>query len=471
MIIRFLVAAVLTVGVLVNPVSSFKAQAQPFDFVETVEKYSGAVVNISTKTKPKKIKNPMGNMRSPFEGTPFEDFFNGFLGEVPMQTMPRRSLGSGLIISADGYIVTNNHVVDGADEIVVRFKDDKEEVAAEIVGSDRKNDLTLLKIDTDRQLPTAPFGDSDNLKVGEWVLAIGNPFGLGGSVSAGIVSALSRNINVGPYDDFIQTDAAINPGNSGGPLFNAKGEVVGINTAILSRSGGNQGIGFAVPINTVKLIVEQIKEHGHPIRGWLGVRIQTVTPELAEALGLDEGIGALVAGVEDDSPAKRAGIKDGDVIVEFDNQRIQEMTELPKLVAQTEVGKEVDVVVIRDGKHRTLDVTIAQMEEDQIASSRNADENSMGAYGLNLATLTDERRQTYGIDDDVDGVLVTGVEVGSAAFEADIRRGDIIVSIDQKKVDDVKAAQDLLKGEKTKLILVNRAGTRLFAALKPQTDE
>ena len=407
------------------------------DYSGLVERLMPAVVNISTKIEPDEKEGRMP--RNPFAGTPFEELFRGFDG-FNMPLRPQQSLGSGVVLDREGFIVTNNHVVEGADKIVVRFNEDREEYAAELVGRDPKNDLALLKLeDMPRNMATVPLGSSSDVKPGQPVLAIGNPFGLGGTVTSGIVSALGRNIGQGPYDDFIQTDAAINPGNSGGPLFNADGEVIGINTAIFSRDGGSNGIGFAIPVDIVKNIVAQIKEHGRPIRGWLGVRIQTVTPELADSFNLSDDVGALVAEVMPDSPAEAAGIQSGDIILSYAAEKIIEMSDLPRLVADTEVGRTVPVVVMRDGRRRTIMVDIAELEEDFSTASRGdastSESNAESKLGLALAPLTPTLRAELDVPDRVDGLVVMQVAYGGAAAEAGLRRGDVIVQANMKPVE------------------------------------
>jgi serine protease Do len=461
------------------------ASAMPDSFADLVEKYSPTVVNISTTTKAKEVKKDKRSnrkQRSPFGGgnSPldkfFEDFFQGMpqSNGSPRRSRPKSSLGSGLIISADGYVITNHHVVHGADDIIVKLSDDKTEYEAELIGSDSKTDVALLKIKPEGKLPFSPLGDSDKVRVGDWSIAIGNPFGLGGTVTAGIVSALGRNINQGPYDDFIQTDAAINPGNSGGPLFNVKGEVIGVNTAIMSRSGGSQGIGFAIPSNTVKLIINQLKEHGHTIRGWLGVRIQTVTPELAEALGLEEDVGALVASVTEDSPAFKGGLKEGDVIIKFDGKTIDKMSSLPKVVAETKVNKKVKVEVVRKGKTITKNVKIAQLEEDEDKDSDEEDvsKDEVEIHGMTLININKDARDKYRLDDDAKGVLILSVEIDSIAAESGIRRGDILKEVDGEKILEAKDAQKAFKkaGEKSVLVLLERDESSLFIALKAEED-
>lgn len=451
-------------------VSTLHAQVM-VSYADLVEKLSPAVVNISIKSEPKTMSSmPQG--ANPFAGTPFENFFQDFQFGYDMPVQPQQALGSGVVISPDGYVITNNHVVEHADEIIVKFNENAKEYEATLVGRDPKNDLALLKLDDDTKIPAfAKLGDSSKLRVGDAVLTIGNPFGLGGTVTSGIVSALGRQIGQGPYDDFIQTDAAINPGNSGGPLFNDKGEVVGINTAILSRNGGSNGIGFAIPINTVKLIVDQIKEHGRPIRGWLGVQIQHVTKELAESFKLSEASGALVAQVVENSPAEKAGLKVGDIITHFNNQKIEEMSDLPKLVAETAVGSKVRVNIVRDGKKRTLNVTIAELEEDDtmagVASPKK--DSALATLGLTLVKLTKTTRAQANIPEDVNGLLVTQVAFNSAAARSGIRRGDVVVEANRKKVGSVTQLQDLIKknADKPILLRIYRGDGYLFVSLAP----
>ena len=475
----FMLALAIKIGVLaIFFADDASARPVPESFADLVEKHSPSVVNISIATKPKPRTQ---RQRNPFEGSPFEghplfdDLFKDFFEGIPMQQMPTRSLGSGVIMSKDGYILTNNHVIEQADDVIVRLGDDEKEYTAEVVGADPKNDIALLKIEKDN-LPAATLGNSDDVRVGDWVMAIGNPFGLGGTVTAGIISARGRNINQGPYDDFLQTDAAINPGNSGGPLFDMRGEVVGINTAILSRSGGSQGIGFAIPINTVKLIVEQIKEHGRPVRGWLGVRIQPVTTELAEALEMDEHIGALIAGVVERSPAAKAGLKEGDVIIEFDGRAVSKMQDLPKMVAETPVGKTVKVDVLRAGKRVRLTVKIHELDEDQdaVVSHVGKDEdNGFEVAGMVLSTLDEQSREALGLDADVKGVLVERVEAGNRAARSGLRPGDVLLQVNKKDVrtpEDVQEALQQKKG-RSALVLIHRNDSTSFFALKAEESE
>ena len=452
--------------------ASEQSASQLPDIVSLVERHADSVVNISSTTKPDQKGSPFGEMPSPFGGTPFEDMFREFFENMPQKPMrPSQSLGSGVIISADGYVVTNNHVVQQADDILVRLNDESE-YQAELIGADSKNDLALLKINTDKVLPHTNLGDSDSVRVGEWVVAIGNPFGLGGSVTTGIISARGRHIGQGPYDDFFQTDAAINPGNSGGPLFNLKGEIIGINTAILSRSGGNQGIGFSIPSNIVKNITQQIKEHGRPIRGWLGVRIQKVDKDMAKALGLDEAKGALVADVEPDSPAESAGLKVGDLILEFDGQAVADMTDLPKMVAQTKIGTKSNLSVLRDGKNINLRATIAELDEESQAQPSLKTEKFENDLGLQLSDLNNTSRQRYGIDKNLEGAVVVNVAPGSGAQASGIRAGDVIVRVGQKSVSSAREAYGELSKiikkdeEETVLLLVNRQGSNLFVPVR-----
>ncbi len=459
---------------------AFNAQAlslgalatKPASFADLVEQHSKAVVNISTETKPRKIAG-REVPQNPFENSPFGQFFEDFFGPngIPQQPngRPQQSLGSGVIISEEGYVVTNAHVVKGADIIKVRVGED-DEFEAKLVGSDTKNDVALLKIEGDK-LPFVSFGDSDKVRVGDWAIAIGNPFGLGGSVSAGIISALGRNIQQGPYDHFLQTDAAINPGNSGGPLFNTDGKVIGINTAILSRTGGSQGIGFAIPSNTVMKIVNQIKEHGRPIRGWLGVRIQKVTPELAEAFGLDKGRGALIAEVTQDSPAEKASLERGDIIMSYQGEEIKEMSDLPRLVAETKIGTEATIVVMREGKEKSIQVKIDELSDENEALEQEIEEGKDHGFGLTLAPLNSQMRKQYKVDKKTDGVVIVGVAPRSEAARAGLRPGDVVLQINQKYVATVRDVQRYLSADKTNLLLIHRKNGNSFVALKKQAED
>ena len=434
------------------------------DFVNLAKKLRPAVVNISTSQvgggggQPPSHPSPFG------EEDPFSEFWRRFFGD-PMPRGPHRqkSLGSGFVVDRDGYILTNNHVVESGDKIIVRLSNDKE-FEAKLVGRDPKTDIAVIKIDADINLQIAPLGDSDQLEVGEWVLAIGNPFGLEHSVTSGIVSAKGRHIGAGPYDNFIQTDASINPGNSGGPLINLQGKVVGINTAIFSRGGGNIGIGFAIPINLVKELLPQLKSKGKVTRGWLGVVIQGVTPAIAESLGMDEARGALVANVNRDAPAERGGIEIGDVIIEFNGQLVKESNDLPIIVARTSVGKEVSVIVLRDGKEVKLSVTIGEYPEEEVLASAKG----KGDLGLTVKRVTPQIAESLGLDR-AQGVVITMVEPGSPAEEAGLRPRDVIVEIDRKsilKLSDYQKAVTRIKKGKGVLFLVRRGETTLFLALK-----
>ena len=456
-----------------NP--AFAAPA-PESFAPLAEKVTPAVVNISSMHKMAAGGAPELPFEVP-EGSPFEEFLRQFGGpnRMPREVM---GLGSGFIIDPSGYVVTNNHVVDDASGIKVTLPDGKQ-YDAEVVGTDPQTDLALLKIEAKASLPAVEWGDSDALKVGDWVMAVGNPFGLGGSVTAGIISARSRDIHAGPFDDFLQVDASINQGNSGGPTFDTNGRVIGINTAIASPTGGSVGIGFAIPSNLAKPIIQQLKEKGRVERGWLGVQVQAVTPELASALGLDEPKGALVSDVIPDSPAQKAKLRQGDVIVGFDGREVEEMRDLPRIVAETPADKAVELRVWRGGREETQTVTIAK--QDQRAQQMALGETPEGpgtagptasseTLGATLAPLTADLKQQYQISDEVSGVVVTGIESGGIAAEQGLREGDVIVSVNQEQVDSpedveklAKAAKDQKKG--ALLLLLNRGGNQLFVGL------
>jgi len=436
-------------------------KALPVENIPALAKeVSPAVVNIST-TQVVRFSRP--RLRSPFgQQDPFEEFFNNFFGNIPRE-QKRRSLGSGFIVSDDGYILTNNHVVEKADEITVILLD-KEEFRAEVVGTDPKTDIALIKIKAGKKLPFVPLGDSEKLEIGEWVLAIGNPFGLGHTVTAGIVSAKGRVIGSGPYDDFIQTDASINPGNSGGPLFNLVGEVVGINTAVIQ---GGQGIGFATPIHLAKSVLAQLKEKGKVTRGWLGVYIQRLSPDMAETLSVPGKKGALVADVTKDGPAEKAGLRSGDVIISFGGKEVTDEHDLPQIVAATKPGKKVDVIVVRDGKEVTIPVTIAEMEPEAGQKRAGGPDLSKG-LGLTVQDITPEVARHLDITNRA-GVLVTSVEPGSPADDAGFRDGDVIRAINRMPVKDSRefdARIKKVKDEKTVLFLVERGEGRLFLAVK-----
>ena len=476
--------AALFAASLVLPASSASARG-PDSIADVSEKVIEAVVNISTTQKVETRNSQMPQLpNDPQLDELFKDFFNRRGGDPQNRDRgPRRvsSLGSGFIIDPAGIVVTNNHVISEADEINVILNDGSR-LKAEIIGKDQKTDIALLRVNPEKPLKAVKFGDSDKLRLGEWVIAIGNPFSLGGTVTAGIVSARNRDINSGPYDNYIQTDAAINRGNSGGPLFNLEGEVVGVNTAIISPSGGSIGIGFAVPSKTAINVIDQLKEFGETRRGWLGVRIQQVTDEIAESLNIRPARGALVAGVDDKGPAKPAGIEPGDVIVRFDGHEIREMRDLPRVVADTPVGKQTPVVVIRKGKELTKTVTLGRLEDGEKMAAA-ADSRSSGApdrgvvkktLGIELANMSEDLRRRYSIKESVKGIVITGVDANSAAAEKRLSPGDVIVEIAQEAVastDDFQARIDKLKkdGRKSALLLVAGSDGELrFVALSLQ---
>jgi serine protease Do len=479
------IAAVAAAAMTLPALSTSSAARGPDTIADISERVIDAVVNISTSQKVETRNSPMPQLpNDPQLDELFRDFFNrrGQGDPQNRERGPRRvnSLGSGFIIDPSGIVVTNHHVISEADEITVILNDGAR-LKAEIIGRDQKTDLALLRVKPDKPLKAVTFGDSDKLRLGEWVIAIGNPFSLGGTVTAGIVSARNRDINSGPYDNYIQTDAAINRGNSGGPLFNLDGEVVGVNTAIISPSGGSIGIGFAVPSKTAMPVIEQLKQFGETRRGWLGVRIQQVTDEIADSLKINPPRGALVAGVDERGPAKPAGIEPGDVIVKFDGKDIKEMRDLPRVVADTPVGKQTPVVIIRKGKEETKTVTLGRLEDGEKLAA--ADPKSEGTpdksvvkktLGLELANMSDDLRKRYKIKDTVKGVIITGVDANSAAADKRLAPGDVIVEIAQEAVanaDELQAKIDKLKkdGRKSALLLVAGADGELrFVALSLQ---
>jgi len=483
--------AALAAMVMLLPAKPAAARG-PDNIADVAEQVIDAVVNISTSQK---IDPRTAQLPDLPPGSPMQQFFDQFFKSHHGQSggdngdnsdqEPRRvnSLGSGFIIDPSGLVVTNNHVIADADEISVILNDGTK-LKADLVGRDSKSDLALLRVHADKPLKAVKFGDSDKLRLGEWVVAIGNPFSLGGTVTAGIVSARNRDINSGPYDNYIQTDAPINRGNSGGPLFNLDGEVVGINTAIISPSGGSIGIGFAVPSDSAVGVIDQLRQNGEVRRGWLGVRIQQVTDDIAESLNISPPHGALVAGIDDKGPAKPAGIEPGDVIVTFDGHDIKEMHDLPRIVGDTPVGKSVDVIVIRKGKEETHKVTIGRLQDSEKVASADANADNPPAnksvvqktLGLELSGLSDDLRKKFKIRDDIKGVLVTGVDPSVAMADPDKRLapGDIIVEVQyqsvgtpddlQKRVTDLKS-----QGKKIAVLLVsNAAGETRFVALSLQ---
>ncbi len=472
------------------------AQAQTLpNIADLAEKILPSVVEISVVSKVGGSEVAGNSVPQVPDDSPFKDFFDEFL-KKRLQPSPDgapggdnttpapddrsvSSMGSGFIINASGLIVTNNHVVEGADSIQVHMQDGTI-LKAELVGRDPKVDLAVIRVKSEKPLTAVSFGDSDKLRIGEWVTAIGNPFGLGGSVSLGIVSARNRDINAGPYDDYIQTDAAINKGNSGGPLFNLNGEVVGINTAIFSPTGGSVGIGFAVPSNTAKNVVAQLEKYGETRRGWLGVKIQTVTPDIAESMGMDKARGALVADVTTGSPSDKAGIDAGDVIVEFNGRAIGDSKELPRVVGETDVGKEVSVKVIRDGKEKEIKVTLGRLEDgEKVVAKQDAVKpapapSTVTLLGMTVSEFTAELRGKYKTDEKLQGALVTEVAKDGPAVEKGIAAGDVIMEAGGKPVTssaDVSAAiEGATKDGKASVLLLmakgGKAGETRFIALK-----
>ncbi len=492
----FMGAVAATSLVLASP-NSFApittAQAQTLNALPNVadlaDKLLPAVVEISVETK----VGPTGPGQLPEvpqlpDDSPFKDFFEDFFkrrqgqggegGEAAPNDRTVNSMGSGFIVDATGLIVTNNHVVEGAEAIQVHMQDGTL-LKAELVGRDPKTDLAVLRVKTDKPLPTVTFGDSDKLRIGEWVMAIGNPFGLGGSVSLGIVSARNRDINAGPYDDFIQTDAAINKGNSGGPLFNLNGDVMGINTAIFSPTGGSVGIGFSVPANTAKGVVDQLVKYGETRRGWLGVRVQAMSDDLAESMGIGKAKGALVADVTEGSPGKAAGIEPGDVITEFNGKPITEMKALPKAVATTDIGATVVVKLLRKGKEMALNVTIGRLEDgEKVIAAQEAQAGSAPAVvtvlGMTLSSINDDLRKKYKIDEKIKGAVITEVAKDGAASEKGLEPGDVIMEAGGKPVEgaaDISLAIEAAEkaGKSSVLMLAakaGKAGETRFIALK-----
>lgn len=439
------------------------ASGQPTDFISLAEQLKPAVVNISTAKTVESRAPSFRGPKTPGGGDLFEEFFERFFNEMPRSPHKARSLGSGFIISGDGYILTNDHVVEGADEITVKLSDGREFIG-EVRGLDPKLDLALIKIEAGEDLPVARLGESDGIKVGQWVMAIGNPFGLEQTVTVGIVSAKGRVIGAGPYDDFIQTDASINPGNSGGPLFNMEGEVVGINTAIIA---GGQGIGFAIPVNMAKQIIPQLRDEGHVTRGWLGVTVQALSKELADSFGLESTHGALVNEVIKDSPAAEAGLQRGDIILVFDGKMVKELNDLPQLVAATAVDKTVKVVIFRDGQKREVKVKIGKLEdgEAKFATERKEEE---GALGVTAADITPELAARYSLEGS-EGVLITGIDPEGPAAEANLRVGDLVVEADGQEVGSVKALKEVvgkMSEGKVLRLLIQRKATLLYTTVK-----
>ena len=447
-------------------------QSRPDSFADLAEKAIPSVVNIYTTqilkfNRQRGRQQPNDLMREFFGDELFRRFY-------PPETQ-RTSLGTGFIWDKEGYIITNNHVVANSKEIRVVLSDERE-FSAKIVGRDPKTDLALIKIDTREDLPAVKLGDSDKIKIGEWVVAIGNPFGIGQTVTAGIVSAKGRTLNAGPYDDFIQTDAAINQGNSGGPLYNTTGEVIGINSVIASNTGGSVGIGFAIPVNLAKQVIPQLKDKGKVSRGWLGVLIQQVTEDLAAYFDIDEAVGALVSEVVKDGPAAKAGIKQRDIILEFNGKKIKKMRELPGIVAATPVGEKVSVKILRDGKVKVLKVKIGLLPDDSTEVAKTGTEKDKPGskekvaelLGMQVQELTDEIAQTLGLEE-TDGVVVSSVAPQGPADNAGVRRGDVIVEINREEVkdpDDFYSVAETLKSGDKALLVIKRGGSSFFIILK-----
>ncbi len=471
--LRLFWLATLSMFMIVSQALMASAQGAPQSFSVLAEKVSPSVVNITTSTMVAGRTGPQGIVP---EGSPFEDFFREFQDRNggPGEDRPRRSsaLGSGFVISEDGYIVTNNHVIEGADEIEIEFFEGFS-LPATLVGTDPNTDIALLKVEADSPLKFVSFGNSDNAKVGDWVMAMGNPLGQGFSVSAGIVSARNRALS-GTYDDYIQTDAAINRGNSGGPLFNMNGEVIGVNTAILSPNGGSIGIGFSMASNVVTKVVDQLREFGETRRGWLGVRIQDVTDDMVEALGLASAEGALVSDVPD-GPAKDSGMQAGDVITSFDGKEVQDTRQLVRIVGNTDVGKSVRVVVNRNGNSETLLVTLGRREDAETTFPASqevtpGEPSQSQLMGLTLSPLTQDLREELSLPDSAKGLAVVNVDESSEAFEKGLRQGDVITEAGQSEVlsiSDLETKVDEAKeaGRKSLLLLVRRGGDPRFVAL------
>ncbi len=467
---KTLIALILTTFLLTGPAFAAPEPAPPLaaipSFSPIVEKAAPAVVNISaTKIRENQQRpNPFGSQENPFGG----DLFDRFFGHpAPQQNRKEHSLGSGFIFDPAGYIITNNHVVEGAEDIKVKLTSG-EEIEAEIVGRDAKTDLALLKLKDEKTYPYLNLGNSSASKIGDWLVAIGNPFGLEHTVTAGILSARSRSIGAGPYDDFLQTDASINPGNSGGPLLNLAGEVIGINTAIVA---GGTGIGFAIPANLAKGIVEQLKDDGRVVRGWIGVVIQKVTPELAKSYGLKEAHGALVGDVDPDGPSAKAKVERGDIILEFDGQKVEDWNDLPIIVASTPVGKKVKMVVWRNKKEVTLNLTLGELKEDETEGGSVGSSNDSGKLGLTLRTITPEVADRFNFTE-TEGLYVASIEPDSPASESGLRTGDILLEIDNQEVENMSEYRKVIskkdEGDIVRFLVRRGANTMFFTVTVPE---
>lgn len=469
-------AAALLLGLSVAAPS--QAATPPDSFADLAAKVSPAVVNISSTHMTAQGDGQQMPFQFP-EGSPFEEFFKPFMEQQRHQQQhPRKvtSLGSGFIIDVDGYIVTNNHVIDEANDIEVTLTDGTE-YPAKLIGADPKTDLALLKVEAKKELPHVSFGDSDKMRIGDWVMAVGNPFGLGGTVTAGIVSARGRDIHEGPYDDFLQIDAAINQGNSGGPAFSTSGEVIGVNTAIYSPSGGSVGIGFAIPSNLAKPIIAQLKEQGHIERGWLGVAIQELTPDLAEGLGLPKGEGALISSVQENSPAAAAGLKAGDVVLDFAGRSITSPKDLSRAVAETPNGSKAPMKIWRDNAAQTVDVTIAELKDDVAsadptgAGDTAGGSNAVQQLGATLVPVDDNARAQFDLPQDATGVVISDLDPSSALAEQGVRPGDIIERINDRDIrstEDVTRALEQSRSDKRSVavLLIARGGNDRFVAVQ-----
>ncbi|MFA6280195.1 MAG: DegQ family serine endoprotease [Bdellovibrionales bacterium] len=487
-VLRHSLLLVLFLAAAFSPLTA-QARSGPESFADLAEKLLPAVVNIST-TQTVTQEDPMQAFEFQFpEGSPFEEFFRDFKerngkilpqeeGSAPARKHKTNALGSGFIIDPAGYIVTNQHVIQDAEEITIILQDNTN-LPATVVGSDKKTDLAVLKVESKKPLSALTFGDSDKARVGDWILAIGNPFGLGGTVTAGILSARARDINSGPYDDYLQTDAPINRGNSGGPMFNMNGEVIGVNTAIYSPSGGSIGIGFAIPSSMAKNVIDQLKATGATKRGWIGVRIQAVTPEIAESLGLGAPRGALVSGVTKDGPAAKAKIEVGDIIVTYDSKLVSEMHRLPRYVADTEIGKTVPLTVIRKGKEISLEIKIAKLnaeDEDKEetlltgAPATTPQADKVESLGIDVAPVTEALRKRFKIGKDVGGVVIVKAASSSVAADSGLQVGDVISEAAQKEIKTAKElsaiAGEAKEAGKPILLLVDRQGDLRFIAIK-----
>ncbi len=473
-----LASTLLAAPLSLAPVTPAFAQARPTNLADLVDQVAEAVVNISATQTVDDKDSATPDLP---KGTPFDEMFEEFFKNHGINPQPRarraQSLGSGFVVDPSGIVITNNHVIGDANDILVIFTDGRK-LKATVVGKDAKVDVAVLKVESDKPLKTVTFGDSGKMRVGDGVMAVGNPFGLGETVTAGIISARNRNIDSGPYDDFLQTDASINKGNSGGPLFNLQGEVIGINTAILSPSGGSIGIGFATPAATVVPVIAQLREFHETRRGWLGVRIQPVDDTIADSLNLGSARGALIAGIDAKGPAKPAGLMAGDVIVKFDGKEVKELRDLPRLVASMPVGREVEVVVIRNGKELTKTVTLGRLEDGEKKTALATENNDAlqpdavaKALGMEFSALSAEARKTFKIKDAVKGVVVTSVDPASAAAERGLKAGDVIEEVNHQAVEhpgDVTRAIDSAKSDSKKpalLLVSNGEGEVRFVAV------